>query len=254
MTWTTANNWSVKGSSTVWTVLEWWLNTADTLDGVWATRTLSSSVGDWSGNVTVWTWQFIGDWTVGWIAHALVVIAASWSSWVVGSDQDWRRATVRTHGWSWNWAVIWIADALLLVDWSTAVTKSLDVDFRSGNHLKSSWTDGVLVINWALAYVTTTSVLWAALSVALAQNAARAIASWSWWTEFWDLANMIIATAALMVVTIDVDSDWVLLDEATEFNGAILDDGWSAVVWVADTLELWATVRLGGTFLAVSTG
>jgi len=253
MTWTTANNWSVKGSGTIWTVLEWWLNTADTLDGVWAARALSSSVSDWSRNVAVWTWQFIGGWAVGWIAHALVVITASWGSWVVGSDQDWRRAAVSTRGWSWNWAVVWIADAFLLVDWSAAVAKSLDVDLRSGDHLESSWAHSLLIVNWALANIAATSVLWAALSVALGQNATSAIASWSWWTEFWNLANMIIATAALMIVAIDVDSDWMLLDVASEFNSAILDDGRSAVVWVADTLELWTTISFSSAFLAVST-
>lgn len=56
-----------------------------------------------------------------------------------------------------------------------------------------------------------------------------------------------------MLIAVDVDSDWVLLNETAKLSSAILDDGWSAVVWVTDTLELWATVGFSRALLAVST-
>lgn len=56
VTWASAYHWRVNGSSTVWAVFEWWLNSADAFDDIWTARTLSSSGGDWSGDVAVCTW------------------------------------------------------------------------------------------------------------------------------------------------------------------------------------------------------
>lgn len=253
VTWTSAEHWGIHGSSTVWAVLKWWLNTADALDGIWAAFAFVS-VRDWGGNVTVSTWHSIGHWAIGGITDTLVVIAASWGGWVVGSDKNWSRATISTHGWRWNWAVFWVADAFLLEDWSTAVAESLDVDLTGGDHLKTSWADSLLIVEWTLASVATARVLWTTLVFNLAQNTASTVASWGWWTELWNFADLVVTAAALVIIAVDVYRDLVLLNEATEIGGAVFNDRWSAVFWVTDTLELWATVGFGGSFLAVSSG
>lgn len=80
------------------------------------------------------------------------------------------------------------------------------------------------------------------------------VANWSLWAEFWfGDADLIVSGTASVLVVVDVNTDWQLFDEATEFNGAIFDDWSSAVFWVADTFELRTTVGFSGAFFAVST-
>jgi hypothetical protein len=95
-------------------------------------------------------------------------------------------------------------------------------------------------------------MLWATFTFRSGQNSAWSVANWSGWAKFWFVnANMII-TATHVFVTVDINSDWNFFDEASELNGTVFNDWFSAVVWVADTLELWATVGFGGAFFTVS--
>lgn len=80
------------------------------------------------------------------------------------------------------------------------------------------------------------------------------VANWSLWTKFWfGDADLIVSGTASVLVVVDVNTDWQLFDEATEFNGTIFDDWSSAVFWVADTFELRTTVGFSGAFFTVST-
>jgi hypothetical protein len=183
------------------------------------------------------------------------VIATSSSLWVVGGDQNWAATSIGASSFDWNWTGFWVAHANLLINGSATSTWSFNVNLRSGGHLESSWASGWLIVNWAFRRVTSTSVLWATFGFRSSQNRADTITDWSWWAEFWFVnANMIVSSAALMVVAVDVNGDWKFFDEASEFNGTVFDDWSSAMFWVTDTLELWATVLFSGTFFAVSTG
>jgi hypothetical protein len=126
------------------------------------------------------------------------------------------------------------------------------MDFRSGDHLESGWASGFLVINWAFRRIASTSVLWTTFGFRSGQNGAWSITDWGGWTEFWFVNANVVITATHMVVTVDINSDWDFFNEASEFNGTVFNDWSSAVVWVANTLELWATVGFGGSFFTVS--
>jgi len=94
--------------------------------------------------------------------------------------------------------------------------------------------------------------LWATFGFRSGQNSAWSITDWGGWTEFWFVNTNVVITATHMVVTVDINSDWDFFNEASEFNGTVFNDWSSAVVWVANTLELWATVGFGGSFFTVS--
>jgi hypothetical protein len=252
VTLTTADNWGINWSSTVWAVLKWWLNTANTFDSILATAA-NTDVSDGCSDFTVSTWKTVRSWTVAGITDTFVVVATSWGSWVVSLDQNWFGASIGASNWSWNWTRWLIADTLFFVDSSATSTWSFNMDLGSGDHLESSWASGILVINWTFRRVATASVLWATFAFSSTQNRANSVTSWSWWTDIWVVnANVIVSRAASMIFAIDIDGDWKFFDEASEFNGTVFDDWSSAVFWVADTLELWTTVFFGGTFFTMS--
>lgn len=251
MTWATANNWGVNWSSAVWTRLKFWLVGTDAFDGILAT-TADVGVGDSLGNFSVSAWKFIRNWAIILVANTLVEVATSWSGWVIGSDQHWSTASIGASGLSWNWTRFLVANTFFFVDGGTASAWSFDVNFRSGDHLESSWTNGFLVIDWAFRRVTSASVLWATFSFRSAQDSAWSFTNWSSWAEFWFVDTNVVVTATHVFVTVDINSDWEFFNEASEFNGTVLNDWSSAVIWVADTLELWATVGFGGSFFTVS--
>jgi hypothetical protein len=97
-------------------------------------------------------------------------------------------------------------------------------------------------------------MLWTTFTFRSGQNSAWSVANWSDWAKFWFVnANMII-TATHVFVTVDINSNWDFFDEASEFNRTVFNDWFSAVVWVTNTLELWATVGFGGAFFTMSSG
>jgi hypothetical protein len=251
MTWASSDNWGVDWSSAIWTRLKWWLFSTDAFDSILAT-TANVGVRDGLGNFTISAWKVVRNWTVVGIANTFVVVAASWSSWVVSSDQHWFTASIGASSFSWNWTRILVADTFFFVDGSTATAWSFNVDFRSGDHLESGWASGFLVINWAFRRIASTSVLWATFGFRSGQNSTWSITDWGGWTEFWFVNTNVVITATHMVVTVDINSDWDFFNEASEFNGTVFNDWSSAVVWVANTLELWATVGFGGSFFTVS--
>jgi len=254
MSWAfSTNDWGVNWSSAVWARLKWWLDVANTFDGVLAAIT-NVDVGESSSDHTVGTWQVIGSWAVGGVANTFEVVAASWSGWVVGLDQNWAATSVGASSGGWSWAADSITDTFFLVDGGATGTWRLGVDFGGGDHLESSWADSFLVVDWAEAGVASASVLWAAFGISGGHDRALTSANWSFWAKFWFRnADLIVSGTANVVIVVDVNSDWQLFDEATEFNGAIFDEWSSAVFWVTDTLELWTTVSFSGTFFTVST-
>jgi len=254
MSWTlSTNDWGVNWSSAVWARLKWWLNVANTFDGVLAAIT-NVDVRESSSDHTVGTWQAIGTWAVGGVANTFEVVAASWSGWVVGLDQNWAATSVGASSGGWSWAANSVTNTFFLVDGGATGTWRFGVDFGGGDHLESSWAGGFLVVDWAEAGVARASVLWATFGVGGGHDRATALASWSFWAEFWfGNADLIVSGTASVVIVVDVNGDWQLFDEATEFNGAVFDNWSSAMFWVTDTFELWTTVGFSGTFFTVST-
>jgi hypothetical protein len=127
--------------------LKWWLFGADAFDGVLATGT-DVSVGDSFGNFTVSTWKIIGNWTVFGITDTLVVIATSWSSWVVSFDQHWFTASIRTSSLGWNWTGINVTNTFFFVNSGATSAWSFNMNFGGSDHSKTSWASSFLVINW----------------------------------------------------------------------------------------------------------
>lgn len=164
MSWASTHNRGVNWSSAVWARLKWWLNVANTFDGVLAAVT-DVDVREGSSDHTVGTWQVIGTWAVGGVTNTFKVVAASWSSWVVGLDQNWAATSVGASGSGWNWAADGVTDTLFLVDGGATRTWRFGVDFGGGDHLESGWASGFLVVDWAEAGVTIASVLWATFGV-----------------------------------------------------------------------------------------
>lgn len=254
VTGATTNNWGINWSSTVWARLKWWLDTAEAFDSILATAT-DTDVSDSGGDFTVSAWKIVRNWTVSRVADAFVVIAASWSGWVVSGDQDWRTTSVGASSFSWNWATFWSADTLFLVDSGAASAWSFDVNLRSGNHFESGWASGWLIVNWTFRRIATASMLWATFTFSSCQNRADAVTSWGWWAEFWFVdADMVVSRAASVFVTVDINSDWKFFNEASKFGRAVFDDWSSAVFWVADAFELWTAISFSSSFFTVSAG
>jgi hypothetical protein len=147
VTWTSADNWSVNWSSAIWTRLKWWLFGTDTFNGILAT-TADIGIGDSLGNFTVSAWKIIRNRAVIGVANTLVVVATSWSGWVVSSDQHWFATSIGASSLSWNWARFLVTDTFFFVDSGTTSTWSFNMNFRSGDHFESSWTSGFLIIDW----------------------------------------------------------------------------------------------------------
>lgn len=120
MSWASANNWGVDWSSAIWTRLKWWLFGTDAFDGVLATAA-DVGVGDSLGDFTVSAWEIIRNWAVTGVANTFVVIATSWGSWVVSSDQHWNTASISASSLSWNWTGFLVANTFFFVDSSTAI-------------------------------------------------------------------------------------------------------------------------------------
>jgi hypothetical protein len=120
MSWASANNWGVDWSSAIWTRLKWWLFGTDAFDGVLATAA-DVGVGDSLGDFTVSAWEIIRNWAVTGVANTFVVIATSWGSWVVSSDQHWNTASISASSLSWNWTGFLVANTFFFVDGSTAI-------------------------------------------------------------------------------------------------------------------------------------
>lgn len=95
-------------------------------------------------------------------------------------------------------------------------------------------------------------MLWTTFTFRSGQNSAWSVANWSGWAKFWFVNTNVVITATHMFITVDINSNWEFFNEASEFNGTVFNDWSSAVIWVANTLELWATVGFGGTFFTVS--
>jgi hypothetical protein len=251
VTWATADNWGVDWSSAIWTRLKWWLFGADAFDGILAT-TANVGVRDSLSDFTVSAWKVIRNWAVFGITDTFVVITASWSSWVVSFDQHWFTASIRTSSLSWNWTRINVTNTFFFVDSGATSAWSFNMNFGSGDHSKTGWASSFLIINWTQRTLTFTNMLWTTFTFRSGQNSAWSVANWSGWAKFWFVnANMII-TATHVFVTVDINSNWNFLNEASEFNGTVFNDWSSAVVWVTNTLELWATVGFGGAFFTVS--
>jgi len=145
--WATANDWGVDWSSAIWTRLKWWLFSTDAFDGVLATAA-NVGVRDSLSDFTVSAWKVIGNWTVIGITDTFVVVATSWSSWVVSFDQHWFTASIRASGLSWNWTRINVTDTFFFVDSGATSAWGFNMNFGSGDHSKTGWASSFLVINW----------------------------------------------------------------------------------------------------------
>lgn len=184
---------------------------------------------------------------MGWVALALVAVAA------ILLDKNVDVVTWATT-LDWSWAVLFEAtDAHLLVDWLATFAWRWDEDLISSHKdVTLGAAEFDLLVLWTLAWITDAIVLGTALLGSLDKFLAGTVTSRWLWAVFWNTrANLVEGSTALVSVAVLVFGDWNVVDVvnlAVDKVLAVALDWLSAVVWVADALELWATLVFGHAF------